>query len=134
MDQTPGNLKLLKEFVAYVIQELKIENNASIEFMFEHDPNYPSAGGYLPGEQKVLVAVKNRALADVMRTLAHELTHHRQNELGMITPADTDNQKLEDQANVYSGRLVRWFGREHKEIYGDLSDKESQNADGLLLK
>lgn len=88
--------------------------------MFAHDPNYPSAGVYLPGERKVICVAKNRAIADVMRTLSHELTHHRQNELGMITPADTDNQKLEDQANIFSGRLVRWFGRENREIYSDL--------------
>lgn len=120
MDKTPENLKLLQEFTAYVIEQLQIQSNAKIIFLFGHDPNYPSAGGYLPGKKTVVCAVKNRAIADVMRTLAHELTHHRQYELGMIGPGDMDNQKLEDQANVYAGRLVRWFGREHKEIYGDL--------------
>jgi Zn-dependent peptidase ImmA (M78 family) len=70
--------------------------------------------------RKVICAVKNRAIADIMRTLAHELAHHKQHELGMIGPKDTDNQELEDQANVYAGRLVRWFGRENKEIYKDL--------------
>lgn len=113
-------MKLLQKFLRYVKTELKIETNANIVFLFEHDPSYPSAGGYLPSERKVVCAVKNRAIADVMRTLAHELTHHRQNELNMIGPEDSDNQKLEDQANVYAGRLVRWFGRENKEIYSDL--------------
>lgn len=121
MEQTPQNLDLLKRFVGYVIQELKIETNCQIHFVFEHDPMYPSAGGYMAGQNMVVVAAKNRAIADVMRTLSHELTHHRQFELGMIGPRDTDNQKLEDQANTYSGRLVRWFGRENKEIYGDLA-------------
>jgi Zn-dependent peptidase ImmA (M78 family) len=121
MEKTPDNLKLIQEFLIYVIQELKISSNAKIVFLFEHDPNYPSAGGYLPTNKEVICAVKNRAIADVMRTLAHELTHHRQNELGMIGPNDTDNQKLEDQANIWSGRLVRWFGREHREIYSDLT-------------
>lgn len=121
MEQTSENLELMKKFVSYVIKSLGIETNAQVVFLFGHDPNYPSAGGYLPGDQKVICAVKNRAIADVMRTVAHELTHHRQNELGMITPADTDNQKLEDQANVYAGRLVRWFGRDNKAIYGDLA-------------
>jgi hypothetical protein len=121
MEQTPENLDLLKRFVAYVIEQLKIESNAQLHFMFEHDPMYPSAGGYLPQEKMVICAAKNRAIADVMRTLAHELTHHRQNELGMIGPGDGDNQKLEDQANTYAGRLVRWFGRKNREIYGDLA-------------
>jgi Zn-dependent peptidase ImmA (M78 family) len=121
VEATPENMELVKRFVAYVIGELKIESNAHIHFLFEHDPNYPSAGGYLPSEKKVICAAKNRAMADIMRTLAHELTHHRQNELGMIGPQDGDNQKLEDQANTYAGRLVRWFGRENREIYGDLA-------------
>ena len=120
MEQNAENLELLKRFLSYVIKELKIESNAKIVFLFEHDPNYPSAGGYLPSERKVICAAKNRAIADVMRTLAHELTHHRQNELGMIGPEDTDNQKLEDQANIFAGRLVRWFGRDNREIYADL--------------
>lgn len=121
MEKTPENLELMKKFLTYVISELGIESNAQVIFLFDHDPSYPSAGGYLPGERKVMVAVRNRAIADVMRTLAHELSHHRQNELGMIGPQDNDNQKLEDQANVYAGRLVRWFGRDHKEIYSDLA-------------
>ena len=121
MEKTQENLDLIKKFLGYVVSELKIESNAQIIFLFEHDPAYPSAGGYLPGEKKVMVAVRNRAIADVMRTLAHELTHHKQNELGMIGPQDTENQKLEDQANIYSGRLVRWFGRENKQIYADLA-------------
>lgn len=120
MENTAENIQLIQKFLKYVIRELKIESNAEIIFLFEHDPNYPSAGGYLPSEKKVICAVRNRAIADVMRTLAHELTHHRQNELGMIGPEDSDNQKLEDQANIYSGRLVRWFGRENREIYADL--------------
>lgn len=119
MEQTPENLQLIKQFVLYVKEQLKIESNAKIIFM-EGDPEYPSAGGYLPGDPTVMVTYKNRAIADIMRTIAHELTHHRQNELGMIGPNDSDNQKLEDQANVYSGRLVRYFGRKHREIYGDL--------------
>lgn len=121
MQQTPETLELLKRFSLYVIKELGIETSAKIVFLEGKDPNYPSAGGYLPGEKTVICAIRNRAIADVMRTLAHELTHHRQNEMGLIGPGDTDNQKLEDQANVYAGRLVRWFGRENKAIYGDIA-------------
>jgi Zn-dependent peptidase ImmA (M78 family) len=121
MEKTASNLALLKEFTAYVVKSLKIRQNAEIVFLFGHDPSYPSAGGYMPGSGKVIVTAKNRAIADIMRTLAHELTHHRQYELGMIGPEDTDNQQLEDQANIFAGRLVRWFGREHKEIYADLA-------------
>lgn len=120
MTNKPESIKLIKEFLQYVAKELKIKTNAKIILMFEHDPQYPSAGGYSPYEKEVICAAKNRAIADIMRTLAHELTHHRQNELGMIGPDDFDNQKLEDQANIWAGRLVRQFGRKNKQIYSDL--------------
>jgi Zn-dependent peptidase ImmA (M78 family) len=120
MEKTAENQKLIKEFLIYVVKELKIKSNAKIIFLFEGDPSYPSAGGYYPNEKEVVCAVKNRALADIMRTLAHELTHHKQNELGKIGPSDTDNQVLEDEANIMSGRFVRWFGRTHREIYADI--------------
>lgn len=120
MENSPENLALLKKFVVYVVEQLQIKSNANIELLFEHNPQYPSAGGYVPSDKKVMCAVKNRAIADIMRTIAHELTHHKQNELGMIGPDSTDDQKLEDQANIWSGKLVRLWGRKHREIYADL--------------
>ena len=82
----------------------------------------PTAGYYNPEDSVVFVAVHNRAIADIMRTLAHELTHCRQKQQGIIFPHDDDGlQPLEDEANTMSGRLVRYWGREHREIYEDLS-------------
>lgn len=121
MKKTSENLEILKKFVLYVKFQLDIKTNVEFEFLEGKDANYPSAGGYVLGNSLIAVSIKNRAIADVLRTLAHELTHHKQFELGILTPKDTDNQELEDQANVYSGRLVRWFGRENPEIYQDLN-------------
>ena len=71
--------------------------------------------------KSVSVAVKNRAIADVMRTIAHELTHLRQIESGVEFPEDDEGmQPYEDEANYMSGRLVRFFGRKNQEIYSDV--------------
>lgn len=118
-----NNKEILKNFTAYIIENLDIKSNAKITFVEKIDETSPSflqdwnsAGAYMPGTKEVFVRTSGRALADIMRTLAHELTHHKQNELQLIS--DTEfNQKLEDQANVFSGRLVRWFGQKHPEIY-----------------
>ena len=60
-------------------------------------------------------------MADIMRTLAHELTHCRQNEQGTDFPFDDEGlQPLEDEANTMSGRLVRFYGRKNRDIYEDL--------------
>ena len=36
---------------------------------------YKSFGGYLPSEEKIFVVVHNRNMADILRTLAHEMVH-----------------------------------------------------------
>jgi hypothetical protein len=92
----------------------------------------PTAGYFDPGTCRVFVAVHNRAIADVMRTLAHELTHCRQKQQGIIFPHDDDGlQPLEDEANTMSGRLVRFYGRKNRDIYLDLI---SEGLDRFLFE
>ena len=81
----------------------------------------PTAGYFNPETCEVFVAVHNRAIADVMRTLSHELTHCRQHQQGTDFPHDDEGlQPLEDEANTMSGRLVRFYGRKNRDIYADL--------------
>ena len=82
----------------------------------------PTAGYYDISNNRIFVCAKNRALADTLRTLAHELTHCKQMEDGIVFPEDDEGlQQFEDMANLMSGRLVRFYGRKHREIYSDLS-------------
>ena len=87
----------------------------------------PTAGYFDPSNCRVFVAVHNRAIADIMRTLAHELTHCRQQQQGTEFPNDDEGlQPLENEANEKSGILVRFYGRKHPEIYADLSPTSLQ--------
>ena len=62
--------------------------------------------------------IANRNLADVLRTLGHELTHHRQNELGLLyTQSGETGSPIEDEANVVAGILMREFGKKNELIY-----------------
>jgi hypothetical protein len=58
-----------------------------------------------------------------MRTLCHELIHHKQFEIG--TAHDGMNkeqtQSIEDEANAIAGRMMRDYGAEHEEIYESVS-------------
>lgn len=82
-----------------------------------------SAGGYEPDTGNIVVVCQNRATADIYRTIAHELTHLKQKLSGVVFPDnDDDLQKYEDEANTMSGRLVRFYGRSHPEIYADLTE------------
>ena len=57
-------------------------------------------------------------MADVLRTLAHELVHHKQNELGKLNnDSGKTGSDVENEANVKAGILMRDFGKEREEIY-----------------
>ena len=68
----------------------------------------------------VTIYIKNRALVDVLRSIAHELVHHLQNEHGELTGKRNeggDGSPWENEANAKSGELIRIFGRQNPEIY-----------------
>lgn len=120
MKLTKHNVKIIKEFALHCIKELGLKGKIHIK-LSKHQTGMPTAGYFDPGSCRVFVAVNNRAIADIMRTLAHELTHCRQQQQGTDFPYDDEGmQPLEDEANVMSGRLVRFYGRKHRNIYADL--------------
>ena len=64
---------------------------------------------------------RNRALADVLRSIAHELTHMMQDETGLIQgPVQDAGGFHEDQANARAGEIIKLFAKstpERKRIY-----------------
>jgi len=60
---------------------------------------------------------------DVLRTLAHELVHHKQRELDMIQPGDgATGSRIENQANAVAGVLMRDFADQHPDYFGALNE------------
>ena len=114
---TPQKAPLMKKFVEYACRELNI-NEPQIHII--NSPTYSqehkSFGGYIPSEEKILVVVHNRNMADILRTLAHELVHHMQNLKGDKLNGD-DGSDTENEANARAGVIMRKFGRENPEIF-----------------
>ena len=75
-------------------------------------------GTFDPNDGKIWLYVKNRNMADVLRTLAHELVHRKQDEDGRIdyNSGDTGSE-IENEANAQSGILLRKFGKNNENIY-----------------
>jgi hypothetical protein len=68
---------------------------------------------YNPQTNSVAVYVVNRATADIMRSFAHELVHHKQTQMGEIKPGVAVKDvggKIEDDANAIAGQLIKKFG------------------------
>jgi len=122
MELTEENKQIVKAFIMHCKEKLNITSSFTVKLM-KKGLNAPTAGTFNPSNREIKVCCKNRAIADCLRTIAHEMTHLKQLEElnGESFPENDDElQPYEDMANTSSGRLVRFWGRTHKEIYSDL--------------
>ena len=114
-------LNLLNEFVTFAVQFLEIKSKPLITLKADRKglktyAQFEFGNGKQP---KVATYVKGRSLADIMRSIAHELVHCKQLEDGELDgekPKDIGG-KIEDDANAIAGQLVKTFGYRHDNIY-----------------
>jgi hypothetical protein len=114
---TPQKAPLIDRFVDYTCDRLNIDKpKIFIINSPTYSQKYKSFGGYIPLEQEIKVVVHNRNMADILRTLAHELVHHMQNINGEELNGE-DGSNTENEANAMAGIIMREFGRENPEIF-----------------
>jgi hypothetical protein len=114
------DIRDVADFVNFAKEYLGIDDDIKIELAFEKTPDIRTTAYYNNGEKRVKVYVKNRAIVDVCRSIAHELVHHKQNLEGRITNPEidgADGSEIENEANAVAGVIIRKWGRIHPEIY-----------------
>ena len=115
------NKEKLNGFVKFVKTQLDLESLPTIVIKSSRDGLKTTANYDYTKENKVIkVYGKNRALVDVMRSVAHELVHHKQNQRGDLKDNPTagdDGSPEENEANSKAGELIRIFGRQNPEMY-----------------
>ena len=117
----------LENFVDLVVKELGIENEVNIDYTEDKSKvDTTAVYRYEDGENadienaEVTVYTKERALQDIMRSVAHELVHHHQNEEGELKgKIQNVGGPIEDEANAVAGELLKKYGLQHPEIYGE---------------
>jgi hypothetical protein len=116
------NKKKLNEFVKFVKGELKIKDLPTIVIKNNRDGLKTTANYDYTKENKIVkVCSKNRAVVDVMRSLAHELVHHKQWEDGRLDgpkPPDIGGE-IEDEANAKAGQFIKMYAKIDETIYDD---------------
>jgi hypothetical protein len=113
----------IDEFTSYAAQQLGIENVPDVHVVDDRieAKNNTSFGSYSPSHKTIKVNVAGRHMADVLRTLAHELVHHKQNEDGRLThDAGETGSDFENEANSRAGVLMRNYGKMNPRIYEQL--------------
>lgn len=113
------DIRTVSDFVNFAKQYLGITDDIKVSLAFERTPDLKTTAYYnLDGLVKIYV--KNRAIIDVCRSIAHELVHHLQNLEGRLSDAGTDGEDgspIENEANAVAGVIIRKYGKLHPEIY-----------------
>ena len=109
------------EFIKYSIKNLGLQNSpSSLTLSYDNDQakEKRTFGYFDPNDKKIWVYVKNRNMADILRTLAHELVHRKQEEDGRLNiKSGETGSPIEDEANAMAGVLLRNFGKINNSIY-----------------
>jgi len=111
----------LNAFVKFVVKNLQIKSPPTIVLQNGRGKLKTTADYDYTKENKIMkVNCKNRLLVDVLRSIAHELTHHKQWEQGRleVKPPDIGGD-IEDEANAKAGQLIKMFARIDNSIYDD---------------
>lgn len=107
---------VIDDFVKFVAEKLRMDELPEVKI--QNDPEFATSnktfGIYFPDANSTTVEVHGRNIVDVLRTVAHELTHHRQKEVGSMK-SRTD---LEIEATTAAGMLVKLYCEDHPELYG----------------
>lgn len=120
-------------FIDFCCKGLNLKNKPNISLTAEKFDD--TFGKFNPNTNELVIRVADRHPADVMRTIAHELVHHKQQENGEELDG-TDGSQHENQANSLAGVLMRKWAGKHPEIFENFADgkKKGKSRPGRVKR
>jgi len=127
---------LINQFIDFTKKELNIKNDVDVTFQTDKDGiettavyRYSNNGD--TDDSEIKVYTKDRALQDILRSFAHEMVHHHQNENNELEgDIPYAGGKIEDEANALAGEILKKFGEIHPEIYGPNESELTEDDEG----
>lgn len=124
--------KVARRFVHFASKYLKLEKLPKIRLVSgDLSHNIHSMGHYVDDTHTVEVETKDRHVMDILRTLAHELTHYRQHErLGKKMPASAGRtgSDYENEAHAEAGIIMRHFQNRHPEFFASTVSEDGESV------
>ena len=118
LNEVSMNKDNVHEFIKFAKNALQLKEKVSVKLL-EKRHQHMTAACYDPNTNEISIYTKGRAYADVCRSIAHELVHQKQNELGVLeVESGQTGSDIENEANACAGIIMRNFG----EIVGNLYD------------
>lgn len=111
-------IHMIEPFLLIAAEKLNIAELPTIKLVKSLSiKNQPSFACYSTGNQQVTLAINNRHPIDVLRSLAHELVHHKQNINDELTDDSGDTGSYhENEANSIAGIIMRDLNKLHPEF------------------
>jgi hypothetical protein len=123
----PEKVLLIGDFIVFCCDALPVRGDCKVYIVSNRDLySITTTAAYLVGEGEIRVYGKNRAVADVMRSIAHEMTHMMQDEQNLLHGNIRDAGGFhEDQANAKAGELIKLYAKKpgRRKIYENISRK-----------
>jgi len=113
------DIRTIADFTNFAKEFLGITDDVKVKLAFERTPELATTAYYNTNGFLVVYA-KDRLLADIKKSIAHELTHHLQNLQGRLNNPIKDGEDgspIENEANAKAGEIIRKWGKLHPEIY-----------------
>ena len=124
---TESQTGTIGEFIKFAIKNLGLQNtpgSLTLSYDNKQAQDKRTFGFFDPNNKKIWIYVKNRNMADILRTLAHELVHRKQEEDGRLDiKSGETGSPIEDEANATAGVLLRNFGKINNSIYEGVKKK-----------
>jgi hypothetical protein len=116
---------IVRDFVDFCVGKLGIDQQPRLRL--RRDPAWSqrnhSFGQFDPASNELNVSIADRHVMDILRTVAHELVHHHQQEQQDL-PADAGEtgSEYENEANARAGELMRNYGQQHPELFDAVAE------------
>ena len=116
--QKRGPRETVEHFVQWVSRDLGLDGVPDIQYSSEKkNQSDHNTGWYQPDTDSIWVYTGRRNLIDILRTVAHELRHRKQEQDGEIEDQGTyPGHPLEQQADAYAGYIVKVYGEKYPHI------------------
>jgi hypothetical protein len=115
----PDFIEMLSKFLPLAMEELGISKLPEIKLVKEvPDTAQPTFGKFVSDTGVIWLSIKDRHPLDIIRTLAHELTHYKQDtEHQLDDQSGETGSPAENEAHAMAGIIMRHFNLKHPEYF-----------------
>jgi hypothetical protein len=114
-EENANLVQMFKDFLPLAMAVLDLDRLPEMKFEPElNTGTQPSFGMYVVGENKLYVSLTNRHPVDILRTVAHELVHFKQDIQGELNDQSGETgSPHENQAHELAGVIMRYFNKKY---------------------